>query len=93
MESQVLLIILLMIVIGSMFYFQMSSIVFFSHIDHLFIKYCLVVSTSKIYSNLNDAENNLKERPKRNLTTNSSLSVDDDRLEVNLERLIYSSNS
>jgi len=77
------------IFIGINIYIITCTYVFFviySHIDHHLIHYTLVISTSKIYSTLCEAENRLEEKQKLNVTSNNSeydLTLND-RLEVNL---------
>lgn len=66
-------------------------IIIYSHIDHHLMKYSLVISTSKIYTSLCEAESRLEEKQILNLTQNDSeddLSLDD-RLDVNIIIFIY----
>jgi len=64
-----------------------------SHIDHHLMHYSLVVSTSKIYSTLCEAESRLEEKQKWNVASNNSENelLLNDRLEVNLI-IIYQIN-
>jgi len=61
-----------------------------SHIDHHLMKYSLVISSSKIYSSICEAENRLEEKLKTNFTYTEDDLQPDDRLEVpTLARLNY----
>ncbi|XP_015379076.1 PREDICTED: uncharacterized protein LOC107173166, partial [Diuraphis noxia] len=53
-----------------------------SHIDHHLMKYSLVISSSKIYSTICEAENRLEEKLKTNLTYYEDDLRPDDRLEI-----------
>lgn len=66
--------------------------VVYSHIDHHLMKYCLVVSTKKMYATLCEAESRLKEKGKWSLTSNNS--DDDIPLDNSIEvQLITSKNN
>jgi len=54
-----------------------------SHIDHHLMKYSLVISSSKIYSTICEAENRLEEKLKTNMTYYED-DLPDDRLEVHV---------
>jgi len=55
----------------------------YSHIDHHLMKYSLVVSTSKIYTTICEAELRLEEKQNINFTYSDDDLRLDDRLEVN----------
>lgn len=55
----------------------------YSHIDHHLMKYSLVVSSSKIYTTICEAEHRLEEKQKTNFSYSDDDLRLDDRLEVN----------
>lgn len=60
--------------------FNFFLILIYSYIDQHLITYCLVVSTSKIYTTLCEAENSLQKNHKFDITSNYS--------QENFEKLI-----
>lgn len=62
---------------------KINICIIYSHIDHHLMKYSLVVSTSKIYTTICEAELRLEEKQNINFTYSDDDLRLDDRLEVN----------